>query len=534
MHTFNVHALAGSQEVAMGDLVRLAIARIARHSVANAVDELLDLIRLTEEEADAAEVEAGDNLDRLQEARDWVRSLGKRLEAQSRSASQESASQGQLSSQQAQQRQITAADSHASEEAAEVVWAQQFSFQSAFANMMGGREPCSFVKFLQQGAVCMQQALDQRQFNGDFSGFCQPHSPEQLRSLASRAQAAIDAYQSDSTDDSGGGSDDDGADGDSDSSGEGGNADREGGEGDARNQLRQKRRKKDGGGSAVRDSIWFYDEVDQPIPDGPRNEEAVLRTADRLALIEYHKQCKAHMDMQGGGEPAAADAGNAPRRPKMHQPRIWVKDVNHPEGGQWQKRVFIPERAIPEWGMAHLTERKKALLRGLPPSTICRGKGDRGNKIVEQDATFIMRSHLDGEGLGLYANKNLAEGTVLGQYVGKRFEAALLAQHNSDGDIGEHFLSLRVVWANMPLFFTGIDGAVCNEADEEGRLYDLAYYVKNGPGSVANSDIRRLCNTKLVVEYRSYDRERELFVDDEYCPGGASRKQRVSDTNTTV
>jgi hypothetical protein len=382
---------------------------------------------------------------------------------------------------------------------------------------------------MQQGAASMQDALGRRQFDGDLLFIGKPHAPGDLKSLARRAQVALDAYESDSSEDGGGGSDDSGNAPENDSSSEGGN-EREGR--DAGNGRRRKRPKMAGVRSVVRDSIWFPDEDPMSLPDEERQAEADLRTESMRALVEYYDKLQEYEEQQSRGGPETAAGGPRPPRPRMRIPRIWVKDDRLQAQGRWEKRLYVAEMNIRDWGMAYLSDREKRRIRALPPSTTCMGKADRGHKRVEKDSIFIMRSDFDADGLGLYANKFLPRGTVLGQYVGKFFQADALAQHNARADGGSHFLSLRIKWANMPFWCTGIDGAVKSQPEADNcRLFDLEYFRTNGPASLANNDgCSRNCNCKLMVEYRNYDKftdEGDLFIDDEYCPTDADMRKRV-------
>jgi hypothetical protein len=513
----------------VGDLVRLAVERTAGYSVATACTELQTLIGMVQAEADAAEEAAAvDQPEKLEEARQWVKWLGHSLRGER--ASQQSPSQSQRPSQEAQVSQTADAKSHEAEEASEVAWAQQYSFQNVHARMPGGHQ-CTFAQLMQQGAASTQDALGRRQFDGDLSFIGRPHAPGDLKSLARRALAALDAYESDSSEDGGGGGGDSGHVSENDSSSEGGN-EREDSVGDAGNERRRKRPKMAGVRSVVRDSIWFPDEDPMSLPAAEREAEAVLRTASKLALVQYYEKLQEYDEQQSRGGQETAAGGPRPLRPSMRIPRIWVKDDRLQAQGRWEKRLYVAEMNIRDWGMAYLSDREKRRIRALPPSTTCMGKADRGHKRVEKDSIFIMRSDFDADGLGLYANKFLPRGTVLGQYVGKFFQADSLAQHNAGADGGSHFLSLRIKWANMPVWCTGIDGAVKSQQEADDRcLFDLEYFRTNGPASLANNDgCSRNCNCKLVVEYRSYDKfsdEGDLFIDDEHCPKDADMKKRV-------
>ena len=81
----------------------------------------------------------------------------------------------------------------------------------------------------------------------------------------------------------------------------------------------------------------------------------------------------------------------------------------------------------------------------------------------------------------------------------------------------------------MPSYFTGINGAVINNLDAEGgSRYNLQYYIRNGCGSLLNSNSDRKCNCKVVVEYSNYANEKiDYHVDDEYCPPKVPQDSRV-------
>ncbi len=129
----------------------------------------------------------------------------------------------------------------------------------------------------------------------------------------------------------------------------------------------------------------------------------------------------------------------------------------------------------------------------------------------------------------MYANQNLRKGTVVGPYAGRMIHAPLLQRHKEGGDVGGHYLSLRNM-ASMSEMQNAIDGAIQREP-VNGNIYDLGYFLKNGPASMANCDIPSKCNSNLSVEYVRYDKEmREVFIDDEYCPLIIPKLQRVKCT----
>jgi hypothetical protein len=81
----------------------------------------------------------------------------------------------------------------------------------------------------------------------------------------------------------------------------------------------------------------------------------------------------------------------------------------------------------------------------------------------------------------------------------------------------------------MPSYFTGINGAVINNLDTaSGSMYNLRYYIRNGCGSLLNSNADRKCNCKVVVEYSNYaDEKKDYHVDDEYCPSQVLQDSKV-------
>ena len=80
----------------------------------------------------------------------------------------------------------------------------------------------------------------------------------------------------------------------------------------------------------------------------------------------------------------------------------------------------------------------------------------------------------------------------------------------------------------MPELQNAIDGAVRPEPEpQNGNSHRIEYYQGNGFASFANCAGRKRANGKLFVEYRNYDKVKDLCIGDEYMPLIASLKQQV-------
>jgi hypothetical protein len=187
------------------------------------------------------------------------------------------------------------------------------------------------------------------------------------------------------------------------------------------------------------------------------------------------------------------------------------------------KRVYNLEQKIMCWRTANLKGESSEAALAKPMSAIISDDQDRGHKVVEEKSVFIMRSELDGEGLGLFANKKLAKGTVVGQYVGELKGTQVLARHRSGKNVGSHYLSLRRY--GLPFSKNTVDGSVHTSGEQS---FGLDYFQRHGFSSLANCNIKQRCNCKIMVEYRSYPEFEPVFLDDEYCPRETPRLNRVT------
>jgi hypothetical protein len=568
MWQFYLHGRGDVQEQGLAELIFLGISRCALLGPWEACGALGQLIAEVRAEAEAVQV--GQEQCKLEVARQWVQWLTtasvSRVQSQPASqagggddpsvtatlqspgASQPSApvqlgqqtlpspgaSQRSSPVQLGQQDQLSqpssaAAGLYRQEETAEREWAMQNSFQSICCGMAPGLPPFKFAQFMRHCATKSQDALQAMRFVGGFSNIGLLHSKEDLLKLADRAETALASCDPGSYQRDGGGDAEHGDGGSSDSS-----------DTDSGEHLPKKRRTNRGrdahrGGDgnagftgrpqahAVRSSIWWPDE-DGVALEQLRDEETLAerarRTAARDALVEYHKALERYEELQREDGQAVVDAAERPQRPKLTRPRVFIN-------GKWEKRAYVPEMNIRGWRTAHLKGQQAQAARAKQRSTTVEGRGD---KYVEAGSFYIRRSHEDGEGLCLYTGQALPKGTVVGQYVGRLIRAQVLQRHCQGDHVGSHYVSLRNK-ASMPEMQNAIDGAIRIEP-VDGNHYDLEYFLKNGPSSLANCDIPSLCNCKLMVEYRRYDQGlRQLHIDDEYCPDDIPALQRVKSTS---
>ena len=189
----------------------------------------------------------------------------------------------------------------------------------------------------------MQEALDAREFNGDLSFIGKHQTPEELRLLARRAQAALDAYNSESSEGEGG----DGT----NSNRENGNSS-SGGEDDIDRREPKRQRTTGGGGGyrgrngsgnsggrrqepVVRTNIWWPDEIGilRDIPPEELEVERALREVAMRQLTDYYAAMERFNEQECEGGGAAGNPAPRPERPKMSQCRIWAN-------GCWNKRLF--------------------------------------------------------------------------------------------------------------------------------------------------------------------------------------------------
>jgi hypothetical protein len=264
--------------------------------------------------------------------------------------------------------------------------------------------------------------------------------------------------------------------------------------------------------------VWYADEDPSKIPEGPRREEEARRREAKRKIAEYKKLKRERRD--GGG---ASGGGPPPTKPKVIEPRIWWIQ---PDGtGAWKKRIGNAKIMIDDWGTRNLSPTEKAKARCRPRTSRIEGSSDRGHKVLEADTVYARRTHRVG--YGIYANRDLRKGDIVGPYTGFPFACELLGRHTTGREEGTHRLSLRRL-AAMPSNFTGIDGLVLS-TPVNGNMYNLPYYNRNGYGSLLNSDLHSECNCKVVAEYRNYENRigQQLFIDDEYCPDDVPREQRV-------
>ena len=143
----------------------------------------------------------------------------------------------------------------------------------------------------------------------------------------------------------------------------------------------------------------------------------------------------------------------------------------------------------------------------------------------------VIRRTID-EGLAVFAGKSgLPPNTMVALYCGVLYYSEFglrMASNANDGN--DHKVNLRVGRCNMNPLVSGIDGRFVHNPGEDGRVYGLPYYVKNGPANILNARSSRKCNCKLVLEYIDYKNYPmdQLRVDDEYCETDHPFERRVS------
>ena len=257
-------------------------------------------------------------------------------------------------------------------------------------------------------------------------------------------------------------------------------------------------------------NVWLNDEDPSIIPEDLRREEEVRRIATKLALKRYKKLKRQYYDRVARGE---ADGGGVPIRPKVLEPRIWW--IRKDGTGLWKRRIHNAEIMINDWGTFNLSRDEQAKARSRPRTSAISGPTDRGHKMLEAETVYVRRTNRAG--YGVYANRDMHKGDIVGPYCGFPFSSDQLGKHSMGKDEGTHRLAIRRRLATMPLVFAGIEGLILKTGTKHNdKEYGLRYYRKNGYGSVLNSDRQSECNCKVIAEYQNYEglRGGDLYVDD--------------------
>lgn len=280
-----------------------------------------------------------------------------------------------------------------------------------------------------------------------------------------------------------------------------------------------------GGGSRDAKDVWYADEHPLKIPTEQMQDELMRRQDAKRRLEGYRKLQLEHLKRQRQGE--CMDGQSPPVRPKVKQPRIWWTERDEPyEQGRWTKAIDNEAVLINNWRTKHLKGASLAAALARPRNSIINDDKDRGHKILQAGTTYVRRHNRMG--YCTYAKRDLEKNEIVTVYAGDRYGSGVLERHNTDLDCDTHKISLRHR-AAMPSYFTGINGAVINNLDAEGgSRYNLQYYIRNGCGSLLNSNSDRKCNCKVVVEYSNYANEKiDYHVDDEYCSQEVPLDSRV-------
>ncbi len=151
-----------------------------------------------------------------------------------------------------------------------------------------------------------------------------------------------------------------------------------------------------------------------------------------------------------------------------------------------KKRIGNAQIMIDDWGTLNFSQTEQAKARCRRRTPRIEGSSDsRGHKVLEANTVYALRTHCVG--YGIYANRDLGKGYIVGRYTGFPFACELPGRHTTGREEGTHRLLLRRL-ASMPSNFTGIDGSVLS-APVHGNMHTLPYYFRNGFGSLLNSDL---------------------------------------------